>query len=259
MHPNPLIIGLLNQHPTHGDVKMNVQNFIDCGLIEVRFDLFDGFAEYNADEISHLVNEIRNAFPSHSLMATIRLTRDGGLWPVERADQRTQCFEAIIKTGQFEWVDFEFEEPALMGLRDICLDYNAQILCSHHNFNQSYTESELSNLTKKIDVLGASAAKFALTFQSLDDESHLYNFIRNRQDDFVFAAFSMGALGEASRVVAPILGASGTYGFTGETPSAPGQWKISALVRFFRHYHEVSTLEEAKASVLNFLALEKNA
>lgn len=247
MHPSPQIIGLFTQSPL--DISIPLEDFRHCQIIEVRFDLFPEVL----DKMDAVIAKLRELFPHQALMATIRLQRDGGYWPNDDAMGRAALFKRIIMSEEFDWVDFEYEEPNLLSLAPDCVEHQVQILVSHHNFQASYNHSELEALTQEIEVSGASAAKFALTFQSPEDEVELYQFLQNRSDYFVFAAFSMGELGQASRVVAPLLGASGTYGYTGKTPSAPGQWSLNQLAEFFSQHPSASTLSEAQGAAIQFL------
>ena len=237
MHPNPIVIGILCD--TH---LINPDDFISCELIEIRFDLIPE-ALNSVDTLNSTLSHIRSLFPTHALMGTIRLERDGGKWPVEASKDRIKFFQAMIRTGELDWIDIELEEIALMELHPECLEHNTQILCSHHNFKQSYHAEELTALTQEIQLSGANAAKFALTFKGAGDAQELYRFLHERTDHYVFAAFSMGDLGRESRLLAPLLGASGTYGYTGDTAAAPGQITTQAMTQFFKSIHLHSYLE----------------
>lgn len=253
MHPSPLIVGLLTTSPQN----VSAEDYRPCGLIEVRFDLILDFDQNDFErQTLEIIQQVRKIFPDQALMATLRLERDGGRWPEDLLSMRAPVFRTLIESEEFDWVDFEREEPELFELAGTCLDFQVQMLCSHHNFQGSYSSTELETMTQEMEILGASAAKFALTFQEASQEEELYHFLNHRSDHFVLAAFSMGELGQASRVIAPLLGASATYGFVGQTPSAPGQWSIDSLGEFFNLYPEAQSTVMAQGFVQEFLSRE---
>jgi 3-dehydroquinate dehydratase-1 len=206
-----------------------------CEVLEVRLDTF------SENNWTDLVKLISVEFPETLLLITCRLERDGGSWPSKKSKERSFAIKALLdlcfeEGVEVDYLDFEIEEVGeLHIIKPILEKANIELLLSHHNFNQSYTQSELEIKHTEMMTAGADCTKFALMYTCGADIVEAQKFVSSAPKG-LRACFGMGDLGKQSRLLHPLLGggaANWTYGFVGDKPSAPGQISIQEMHDFF--------------------------
>jgi 3-dehydroquinate dehydratase type I len=207
-----------------------------CDILELRLDTFP------TESWLDITQKLSLKLPDTPLLMTCRLKRDGGLWENSLSERRTELLEHLLLQTQklnirIDCLDFEVEEVEHLGnIKNILQAQNIEFLLSHHNFNASYNQAQLEEKHLKMLSLGADSTKFALMYTSGQDIIEAQNFVKSQPKNLK-ACFGMGELGQQSRLLHPIIGkncAQWTYGFVGETPSAPGQISISEMHHFFK-------------------------
>ena len=107
-----------------------------CSALEIRYDLF----LYNGcpdEDLPGLSSRVRNLFPKALQVGTIRLKRDGGMFPDAHAADRDRYFCAILGAKvRPDVVDIEIEEleTLLPKVLSTLKRTGAKFLASHHDF-----------------------------------------------------------------------------------------------------------------------------
>jgi 3-dehydroquinate dehydratase I len=227
----PQIIGIITPEAL-ADQSLQEELML-CDRLEIRYDLFlkdSPIKNVNSQFLIELTRNIESIFIGKTYIATIRLTHDGGSFPIEYESMRAAMFKDLLKECRsIYWVDIELEHPqTALLIQDLCVLEDIEMIRSHHNFKSSYSFPELKNLIDQFKSQKSKSIKLALTPQNTQEEEAIYSLIQE-EADVLIAAFGMGALGKRSRVLAPLLGAPFTYAYVGEKPSAPGQWRARSL------------------------------
>lgn len=201
-----------SMHPVFLDIEA-------CNALEIRYDFFP------VKEWPKLSARLRKVAPHAMQVGTIRLKRDGGLFPDHDAYVRFPLWSEILKADSVpEWIDLE--QDCLGSFRDlenIASLRKTKILVSQHNFLRIPSQQELNDFARDALRFKAHGLKIAAMSNSETDCERLYKFARDFAADFeLFAAFGMGTTGKASRVWSLKEGANLTYGSIGEA-KAPGQ------------------------------------
>lgn len=196
-----------------------------CDVLEIRADLF------GEERRPALVAEVRALFPDAPLLFSVRLRRDGGAWPDERAGERLPLFEAALRSGEVSWIDVEAdEEAAVRALAPLRAESSARLLVSNHRWGAPASAGECEREFARALALGPDGVKLVWTLREGDDDRPLLEFLEARRDDpRLMACFAMGEGGRGSRLLAPLAGVPWSYGFVGSGAPAPGQWRVSEM------------------------------
>lgn len=225
----PTVIALITAQNI--DQEQLGADFAIADLWELRYDTFDA-----GTDLGGLIQKLRQRDPSKPILLTVRMERDGGNWPTADSWSRLAIWEQALRLG-IEWIDIETEveenqRQKLWELRQAC-GAETQILVSHHDFKSA---GDLARLQERFDSMQspyAHAYKMALTFENPIEEAEMTKFLSSKPKNLI-SCFSMGALGQKSRLLSPYQGAPWTYGFVGEIASAPGQLSV----RFLRNAYD---------------------
>lgn len=205
-------------HPVHFDFEC-------CDILEIRYDFFDTTLW---PELSARVHKVA---PNAMQIGTIRLKKDGGLFPDSQAIERPALWKSIMEAPEVpDWLDLE---------RDFLHDYaelhklahqrKTKILISEHNFERIPSDLELKNFALDVKKAKADGIKIAAMSNFPDDCDRLYKFAKKQSSSFeLVAAFGMGSLGKVSRLWSLKEGANLTYGAIGEA-AAPGQIDVGLM------------------------------
>lgn len=191
-----------------------------CDALEIRYDLFSDEASW--PRLSEIVSDFA---PEKLQIGTLRLARDGGNLPNDRALHRQKSWELIL---------LEAEHPAILDLEQDCLfdfaDLNllaqsvgTEILISQHDFHSVPLYQTLEKLANDAQRLGAAGVKIAAMSNSHGDTYPLYKFSEEYSGKFrYFSAFAMGETGRASRILSLKKGSNLSYASILQA-AAPGQ------------------------------------
>ncbi|MGL4364446.1 MAG: type I 3-dehydroquinate dehydratase [Bacteroidales bacterium] len=133
-----------------------------------------------------------------------------------------QHLQNAIQYGA-KYVDIEMEASTkhrLALLRE-AKKYDCKIIISYHNFSNTPSSVELSDIISKCRTMGADIVKLVTTAQYSQDVARLLSLYEKENQ---LIAFAMGEIGQISRFVCLHLGAAFTYvSATESTESAPSQ------------------------------------
>lgn len=221
---SPQVLAAAEANPA-GPVAAEVRS---CGCLEIRYDLFPA-----AENWTSLAARVARLHPEALRLATIRLQRDGGAFDDSMASMRLPLWGTLLEAEVApHWVDLELEcVHEFEALRSLTAPRGCEVLLSQHHFDGIPPEGELLSFAQQCRHLGAPGFKISCMSHVHGDTERLYAFIRKEARHFeLFAAFAMGATGQASRIFSLACGANLTYGAIGEA-LAPGQIQVGVMRR----------------------------
>jgi 3-dehydroquinate dehydratase I len=230
------IIGIVT--PTNRNDPAAWEVLENCDIAEFRADLWE--PDQIISEVQSFREECMQKF-GHALetIFTLRLKSDGGAWPNEMAMNREKIWLALglhKPKAIFEWIDIEVENlPKLSQEMTSALQQRrVKLLASHHNMHTTYSAIDLDSLGHKLLNTGAEGIKLAVTCNQRDQILDLMAFAKKiaRLNSHA-CVLSMGGIGRATRVLAPLLGCPLTYGYLCGGAVAPGQLSVSEMVEFY--------------------------
>lgn len=181
--------------------------------VEIRVDGFEEAPDFP---------RLRAAYRDFVLLATVRSEREGGMFRGS-AGEAARLLSGALASG-FDLVDVEALAPGgqnLFGLPP------SRVVASVHD--PRGTPADLDALARRLAATGARYRKLVVLSASPSDTLRLLSAQR-RSGDPALACLAMGEFGLASRVLAPYLGASLSFGtFDGGAATAPGQLPASDL------------------------------
>jgi 3-dehydroquinate dehydratase-1 len=207
-----------------------------CSALEIRYDLF----LYNGcpdEDLPGLSLRVRNLFPKALQIGTIRLKRDGGMFPDAHAADRDRYWSAILGAKvRPDVVDIEIEEleTLLPKVLSTLKKTGAKFLASHHDFLKVPSVAEFKDWIEQAKKAGANGYKTACMSTVDGDFDKIYPLIEQESKNFeLFSLFAMGASGQESRVKSLLLGANLTYCALGKAV-APGQLSVSDALSLYQ-------------------------
>lgn len=250
--PNPLVLGIATAR------MLGERRFPDalwaCGGVELRADGLP--VEDIVAAVKDFTEEkTRRAFKG-PVVFTLRLERDGGAWKNAEASAREAVWRAL-PMGSCDLVDLEVEEidridPAVPRL---LRDLGARILLSHHAFVPEGPE-QWSGFLEAMRAHAPEGVKFAVQVDP-HDVAALIEFARKVAREYpTSCVLGMGAHGQVTRFLGPLVGCPITYGFLGQGPVAPGQLDAETLGALIERGSEDFPGPDAPGAVLEAWAKE---
>ncbi len=187
----PAICGVITKN--NGGLITRANQMVD--LFELRIDLV-------GDSWPDIVKLIGKPW-----IATCRSISEGGGW--NKSEEKRK--ETLIKAtqGGATMVDLELTTPDIDRFVPI-IKHEARLIISYHNFDQTPSFSELSQLVTSQFDKGADIAKIATQANSINDNINLLNLVQVfRQREVVITG--MGERGIVSRVLSPLAGGAFTF------------------------------------------------
>lgn len=199
-------------------------------IVEIRVDLL------NSEDQS----EWHRLLPALTIPAIVtnRAEWEGGASKLPE-EQRLRVLVDAVRRG-VSHVDVELK--AVDNFIDICRTEDVpfpfeqtKLILSHHDFENSLSLDEISDIMDRMRHAGASVCKIAMMAQSaLDNIPVFQSLARSRGDCIVLA---MGELGQVSRIAAAKYGAYLTFAsVTKGDESAPGQVDVATMVDTYRFH-----------------------
>ncbi len=155
-------------------------------------------------------------------------------------EERLAILQQAITSGA-SYVDIEIEsEPAYReALVKKARENNCTIIISYHNFKETPSAEELSDIVMQAKKFGADIVKIACMVNSAEDN---YTLLQLYPAEFLLVAIGMGDKGMISRVMAPVLGAPFTFSSPDKgKPTAPGQISKTAMKNLIQHIKNNTT------------------
>ena len=195
------------------DAEKDVRAAGDADMIELRMDLLA------AGNPLRTLKAVRKA-TAKPIIATARLKTEGGMFQGSE-DKR---IDLLIKAAHYaDYVDVEL----LADQRDDAIDrINKPVIVSYHDFQGMPEKKELVGIYQEMKKTKAAIAKIAVTPKTLQDNLRILQFLLDA--DMPLCMIAMGRIGRHLRAVAPLYGATLTYGFVTQS-TAPGQMSLTEL------------------------------
>jgi 3-dehydroquinate dehydratase type I len=163
-------------------------------------------------------------------MACNRRNEEGGKWKGNEADRIKELLSAIgLGAGV---IDVELSTP---GLAKVVKEIKGKTACliSYHNFKDTPLEKLREIVRLQLDA-GADICKVATTARSFADNIAVLQLIKEFPGTKI-VAFAMGAEGQISRVLCPLVGGYFTYAsMSAGKESAPGQIAVTELIKIYQ-------------------------
>jgi 3-dehydroquinate dehydratase-1 len=162
---------------------------------------------YGYTDIQYVVDRVRS-FASLPTIATIRVERERGHWTGTDAE-RLSLFKAVIP--EVHGIDVELSSAAILG--EVVASAKAAgrvVIVSNHNFEETPSTTELVDLARQAENVGADYLKLSAMASSQEDIQRLAKFTIDHADQGVIV-IGMGGHGSASRAFFPLLGSRLTY------------------------------------------------
>ncbi len=159
-------------------------------------------------------------------LITARCTSEGGQSQLN-ITQRSQLLMGLSPLANFVDIEIanlhQMKEAATHVQNMGCL-----LIASHHDFKQTPPAQELKDIISKAVDSGAEIAKLALYHNSTSDMFRCAEIIQENSS-IAISIMGMGPLAPSSRLLYAQLGSILNYGYIGNKPTAPGQWKAELL------------------------------
>jgi 3-dehydroquinate dehydratase type I len=204
-------------------------------IVEARLDLAAAAVDA-ADNDNKVLPDLRRFFdPCRRLeetgtpvLATIRLTADGGRWTVD--GKRLSCFQDVLDVAS--WVDIEVQSEIAKQVVAYAHARGRHVIVSHHDLEGTPPIDVLEEIATRARALGADVVKIATLVKSLDDHDCLLDLLRRQRVEVErpLALIAMGPVGTSLRTYLPCVGSRLTYGYFDQIV-APGQLSARELVQ----------------------------
>lgn len=225
----PSLVGLVEPTTLEAAEKEAIHpiriDFNCCDFLEIRYDFFD------TELWPELSSRVHKIAPEVRQIGTIRLKKDGGIFPDSQAIERPALWRKIMEAPEVpDWIDLERDYlHDFDNLQKLASQRQTKILVSEHNFGRIPCDQELKFFALDVKKVKADGIKIAAMSNSPDDCDRLYKFAKKQSKNFeLVAAFGMGETGKVSRIWSLKEGANLTYGAI-EKAAAPGQIEVALM------------------------------
>ncbi len=233
---SPLIVGILTASML--EEKRYPESAWTCDGLELRAD---GLEETAVVPALHAFDDLRahRGFAG-PVIFTLRLRRDGGAWPEERAAERETIWRTLARGTRplCDYLDVEIETAATVST-DLwnALTNRPRVLLSHHAC-EGEDPAAWEVWLQRMRAYHPAGVKFAVAVHRPSEAEALLRFAEQIANEFPFSCvLGMGPVGRSTRVLSPLRGCPITYAYLGDAEVAPGQLPPAALRAFFSDTH----------------------
>jgi 3-dehydroquinate dehydratase I len=211
-------------------LKKMEKGFRETDLLELRID---GLQEVLLKDLL--------AQKKGALLITNRSRKEGGAFAGAERERVERLIEAAALGADYVDLEAGTDRALLERLQKkiAALKRKTRLVLSSHYFQGTPT---LKALQKRMDdgaALGADFVKIVPYARTMEDTLkifHLLGYAKKKQISAI--AFCMGEQGKASRLLAPLFGASWTYAaMVRGQEAAPGQMTVREMKRFYKTLH----------------------
>jgi 3-dehydroquinate dehydratase-1 len=168
-------------------------------LIEVRLDCFKDYSRL-ADVAAH---------EKTLKIATCKPPHCHGKFSGTETEQQQLLLNAA-KNG-FDYVDVDLTQPKLNETVKKLKQLGAKPIVSLHDFAETPSAAELSNVLEREIASGADICKIVTTAKRVEDNLVLLNFTATACSKAAVVCFAMGEHGKVSRLLSPFFGGYFTF------------------------------------------------
>lgn len=203
-------------------------------VVEWRVDFYGDV--YQVDEVLQTLRGLKDILGEKAVLFTFRTSGEGGNRPVEKEVYYRLNREAAA-SGCADLVDVEaFLDEGRTGEEILKIQSaGSRVIASNHDFEKTPPLEELVRRLRRMEELGADAAKLAVMPGSRQDVMNLLQATIAADDTLSVpvVTMSMGKLGVVSRLSGALSGSAMTFAAVGET-SAPGQIPAEQMLEFLK-------------------------
>lgn len=192
-------------------------------VLELRLDYW---SELNVEELRILREEL-----TLPVLFTLRKKSQGGYCNLNEPQRLDLIDQLSVLLPDYIDLEQDVPIPFAVALKD--RHPNIQLIRSYHDFSQ--TPDNLTDLIRELYHPIFSYFKIAVFAQTILDTLRLLFFMQSNSQQYPLIGIAMGAYGEATRILAPVVGSSFTYGsISDEEAAAPGQLTLAELTNLYR-------------------------
>jgi 3-dehydroquinate dehydratase type I len=192
-------------------------------FIEIRLDLIKDY---------HRLSDI-TCCSNLPKIATIRTLDSHGFFPGSERERKLALLEAA--KANFEFIDFEISNHNSNKIISEFEDFALRKIISYHDYNKTPSIFHLKEILSKQKGKGADICKIVTTAKTAYDNIVLLNFTREASTTTSLICFSMGKLGQTSRILAPLFGGFLTMASVEKkAETASGQLTVQEMKRIYK-------------------------
>lgn len=204
-------------------------SLLPADMAEWRMDFFEGADR--PEQIVPVLGGIKKRLGGKKLLATCRTRKEGGQYMGDSGAYFLLCRTAA-GSGLVDLLDvevFQAEEHAPELIR-FAHEHGCGVVASSHDFEKTPPAEEMLRRLRRMEELGADAAKLAVMPSCVQDVLDLLQITADavRELKIPVITMSMGELGAVSRVSGKLTGSALTFASAGEA-SAPGQIDVEKM------------------------------
>ena len=227
-------------------------------MIEWRIDWFE--AVDDTKQVLEVLRTLQKMCKSTLLLATYRSKKQGGEGSLSR-ERVAELLIALAESGDADLLDAEyFELEQAEELFQKLHESGALIVTSHHNFDETPSIEEMSELLSRMQSSGADIVKLAVMPRRQTDVAELLLATARFKEQFPdtpLITMSMGSMGLVSRICGESFGSCVTFG-AGKKASAPGQMGKKELAQVLQLLHQSITGGDANIYLIGFMGVGKS-
>ena len=192
-----------------------------ASLVELRLDFMN-----DSDSLKEIIDS--SPLP---IIVTNRSTEQGGHFDGSEKERTDQLINGIKLGADFVDVELDVSELVLTKALERTNGNGSKLIVSVHDFEKTPSQKMLNDLLQKTAALG-NISKIVTTANSIEDCERTLSLLK-RANGNKLIAFSMGELGQFTRIVSPILGGFLTYASMGKKV-APGQISLEKMIEIYK-------------------------
>ncbi len=185
-----------------------------CDVLELRADTLQ--AELSPADVLALPRPL-------PVLLTVRHADEGGAREMSEETRKELAASLLPMASAIDWEIAKME--AAQDVLEQARKQGVLVVASAHDFEKTPDLDTLCSLANQAIALGADVVKFAFRVHSMQDVMVGVSLLQKYTHPM--AVMGMGPLGATSRLIYNQYGSVLTYGYLGNTPTAPGQWSAS--------------------------------
>lgn len=186
----------------------------ECDILELRVDTLP--QDLSPAEILALPRPL-------PVLVTVRHQDEGGARKMQEGERQELAKALLPMANAIDWEIAHMESA--QGLLESARQQGVIVVASAHDFEKTPSLESLCSLADKAIALGADVVKFAFRVHCMEDVMVGVSLLQKYTQPM--AVMGMGPLGATSRLIYNQYGSVLTYGYLGDTPTAPGQWSAA--------------------------------
>ncbi len=203
---------------------LSVNSLNGADIIELRIDMF---SDLSSSHLKDVFMKTRDKFKT-PIIATCRSANEGGAKDISD-ENRLSIIEAVIDIS--DAIDVEINSNIVGKVVSSAKGFKKITIASYHNFSETPSIDELTDLYKKGKSLDADIVKIAVMPINKKDMRTITEFTLRHYNNGI-VTIAMGDMGRASRIYLPLIGSLFTYASL-EKETAPGQLTVEEVRQFF--------------------------